>query len=328
MALDGVLRSLSSNYDVSSWKVCAEKNKEPTVVIRYTCRPPVPVSDMLPNGLCTAKYKRKSLSQTNRDQKRLSEFKQRRNQIPDIHVADRHKKTSPDESKCNDNENVNKVNVDDSDTDSGSQRRGAVNEKREVNNSQGLTGATSCGPDPSPPTPPATPRAHEDMEMDNCTASNGRGDGCMGGEKRGESGESGDSDTASDTASDTDGESTTSELNREFNRNMLKRKLDKVRDKPQCLGQLKRMHRNKTFNKIVLDQSRGTLIGRSDDVLLTCDIDTQEIIIYLLGDTDTNDLEGCVSKWSDIDRGGTYGLMIETLDETLENCMNLLRELV
>ena len=154
----------------------------------------------------------------------------------------------------------------------------------------------------------------------------------MGGEKRGESGESGDSDTASDTASDSDGESTTSELNREFNRefnrNMLKRKLDKVRDKPQYLGQLKRMHRNKTFNKIVLDQSRGTLIGRSDDVLLTCDIDTQEINIYLLGDRDTNDLEGCVSKWSDIDRGGTYGLMIETLDETLENCMNLLRELV
>ena len=149
----------------------------------------------------------------------------------------------------------------------------------------------------------------------------------MGGEESGESGESGDSDTASDT----EGESTTSELDREFNRNMLKRKLDKVRDKPQYLGQLKRMHRNKTFNKVVLDQRRGRapkLLGLSDDVLLTCDIDTQEKSIYLLGDTDTNDLEGFVCAGSGIRRGGTYGQMIETLDVTLEDCMNHLREMV
>ena len=329
LALDGVLRSLSSNFDVSSWKVCAEKNKEPTVVIRYTCKP-LPESDMLPNELCTATYTRKSLSRTIRDQKRMSEFKERRTQTPfisdaDIHVADRQRKMSPCESKCDDTENVNKVNVDVSDSDS--LRRGEVNEKREVNKH---TVAASCSlvrPPPPPPLP-ATPRAahDDDTEMDTCTASYGQADGCLGGEENGESSDS-------DTASVTEREPATSELDREFNRNLLKHKLDSVRDKTQYLGKLKRKRRNKSFNKIVLDQRRGLrqkLICRSDDVLLTCDTDTQAITFYFLGDGTwhTDDLAGCVSAWSDIDRGGTYGQMIERLDVALEDCMSLVREMI
>ena len=333
MALDGVLRSLSSNHAVFSWKVCAERNNEPTVVIRFR---PVSGSDVLPNGLNTATYKRKSPSQTNRDQKRLDEFKQRRNHETPLEseagTADRYRMTNPVESKgSSDCENVNKVNVDGIDSDS--QRRGGVNEKREVNKHTVTVPCESSLVRPPSPSPlPAAPRAAHGAETEMDTASGGQADGYVEGTEREESGESGDSG-GSDTGSDTEGESTDSEFDQEWNRNLLKQKLDKVRDKPHYLGLLKRMNRNKTFKKIVLDRrGRGVpkLVCLSDDVLLTCDTGTQKKDMHLLGDETfvVSDLLGCVTAWPRIDQEGTYRELIETLELALEQWMSLVREMV
>ena len=96
---------------------------------------------------------------------------------------------------------------------------------------------------------------------------------------------------------------------------------------------LKHETRNKRFSKITLDR-RGPgvprVLCRTEDLIFTCDTGTGEIDFFVKWDYDHSaevlDLQRCLDKWPDIDRGGTYSKWIEKLDDTLKICAPLIRE--
>ena len=310
LALDTALKSLLTCHQVSSWKIVAENQNSPVIILRLKADSR---QSACQNGerAETVAFRRKQPCQIQRDRRRAEEHRQRRDNVEKMTDAEervQNKRENPSENVLN-TDTTEKVSSENQN------KTGSSVIHTSQDSATGTTQREARGSEQEKEPETATVTRDEVGGHEHCMET--------------------DTENKTETSSESDTDSNTKTKVTESEADQLitnvARKLVREAELMQyTTEELRKIQdSNDTFCKVVLDwRCRGapSLLCISPNVFVNCDINTRKIGFELRDPWDS--LIHYWHHWPDVDRDGAHKEMIEKALIEMKKVLNRIQEII